>query len=192
MNKAFLDSHISDFRDNIKTLKELSAPKDSCGNPPVLDAFSCGKIEGIDFDALRCKWHPWQPGTNVPCSVDALVLSRKEVIYFIEFKSGNTIERANLYRKIYDSVIMLFEHDKQDLKQMRQSATYIVVATKLQNKTIAVSRSLLFKARPWIDSRYKEQFNSWDLQKLEGVIVSKAFCMGPNIFDLFVKVERWI
>ena len=199
MNKSFLDKHNPVFRDNIKTLKELSTPKineqEKYGKQSVLTGYiNSEEKEGIDFDTIRCKWCPGQEGINVPCSVDALVLT-KNGIFFIEFKSGESIERANLYRKIYDSVILLHEYDNQDnqdFKTMRQSFTYIVVATKLQrNDKTAIARSLFFKKKPWLEPSYTRLFDNWDLKNLEGVVVSKAYCMSPKFFDIFVQRQKW-
>ncbi len=198
MNKAFWDSRNKDLGENIKSLKELSAPEEyeqkERGKQPVLDGCpNCEKIVGVDFDAVRRKWHPKQrdTDTNVPCSVDALVLTG-EGLFLIEFKSGK-VDKANLYRKIYDSLIMLFEHDNQNIKTMRQSATCILVATQLQSyMNTSTLRSICYGRKElWLSPKYKDVFDRWDLKNLEGFVVSKTYCMPPRLFDRFVKIKRW-
>ena len=197
MSNTFLDSHSSVFRDNIKSLKDLSTPKEHeqihCGKQPVLDGFPYSEtVYGIDFDTVRCKWYPWRSGINVPCSVDALVFAG-ENLFLIEFKSG-AVEAASLYRKIYDSLIMLLEKDGQDIKTMRKSVIFIVVATQLQNYEInSIARSIFYKnpKEPWLESEYKNVFDKWKLKNLEGVVVSKTYCMSPNMFNKFITTYDW-
>ena len=52
----------------------------------------------------------------MPCSNDALYVQDKNHWFFFEFKNGK-IDATQLYRKIYDSIIMLLEMNViQDIK----------------------------------------------------------------------------
>lgn len=191
-----------DFQDNIKSLGDLSAPDEqeqkTCGKHPVLENCPCAKkLKGIDFDAIREKWYPSENGKNVPCSVDALAFQNGQ-IYLIEFKSGKL---THFMRKIYDSVMMLIEHDNRDFQTIRQSATYIIVASKFndsRNRDKAISRSACYRSQynytnePWNNPEVKKMYDKWNLSSLEDVIVKKTYCMPPYMFDEFVKDNRWI
>lgn len=189
-----------DFRDSIKPLIDLSAPDKQelkSGKHPVLkDCPHAKNLKGIDFDTICEKWYPSGKGKNVPCSVDALVFQNGQ-IYLIEFKSGKL---THVERKIYDSVMMLIEHDNRDFQTMRQAATYIVVSTKFddsKNRDKAISRPYCFSGqynysnKPWNNPHIIKMYDSWNLSSLEDIIVSKTYCMPPSMFDKFVEHEGW-
>ena len=73
----------------------------------------------------------YSSGNNRPCSMDALFLPREtsQILYGIEFKTGD-VEPINLVRKIYDTVICLWEHvePKCDFRWSRTSFEAVVVA----------------------------------------------------------------
>ena len=187
-----------DFHGNIRPLIDLSTPDEqelNSGKRPVLETCHNAKtIAGIDFDAIREKWYPAQAGKNVPCSVDALIF-QGEKIYLVEFKSGGT---NNPIRKIYDSVMMLIEHDNRNFQTMRKAATYIIVSPNFndsENCDKAILRATYYanheySQEPWNDPRFKSP-DKLGLRKLEGIIVAKTYCMSPNMFDKFVKHENW-
>ena len=187
-----------DFKRNFKSLMDLSAPDEqeqkTFGKHPVLEGYpDTGSLKGVDFDTIREIWYPSQPDKNVPCSVDALIF-RNDKIYLVEFKSGKL---AHLERKIYDSIMMLIEHDNQDFKTLRQTAIYIVVAPKFRdspNRDKVVLRSTLYSSKvpankPWDNPYFVKLNDRWNLRSLEGVIVAKTYCLPPSMFDEFVKVE---
>lgn len=64
---------------------------------------------------------------HVPNSNDALYISPDKKWFFIEFKNGS-IDRADVYRKIYDSIIMLIELGAiPDFEYSRKNINYILV-----------------------------------------------------------------
>ena len=188
-----------DFRDSIKPLIDLSEPDEQelkSGKHPVLkDCPHAKNMKGIDFDTIREKWYPSGKGKNVPCSVDALVFQNGQ-IYLIEFKSGKL---THVERKIYDSVMMLIEHDNRDFQTMRQTATYIVVSTKFdesKNCDKSISRAACYGGQynsnePWNNPAFIKKHARLNLSALEDVIVAKTYCMAPYMFDEFVKHEGW-
>ena len=90
-----------------------------------------GKKKAVDFD--RFKDSRYSSGNNRPCSMDALLLPREtsQILYGIEFKTGD-VEAVNLVRKIYDTVLCLWEHvePKCDIRWSRTSFEAVVVATE--------------------------------------------------------------
>ena len=189
-----------DFKENFKLLMDLSAPDEQeqkkYGKRPVLEGYpDTGSLLGVDFDTIREIWYPSQTDKNVPCSVDALIF-RNGRIYLVEFKSGKL---THLERKIYDSIMMLIEHDNQDFKTLRKTAIYIVVAPKFddsKNCEKAILRSTYYGSevpanKPWENPYFAKMRDKCNLRSLEGVIVAKTHCFPPSMFDEFVKAEGW-
>lgn len=93
------------------------------------------KIEVIDFDKIPNEYARGKGWIGVPCSNDALYVSAKGKWYFIEFKNGQ-INKDEIYRKLYDSLIMLIEWGIiPDFSFVRENMYYILVYnSKKQDK----------------------------------------------------------
>lgn len=94
------------------------------------------KITVIDFDKIP-KFYAKQKGIpSLPASNDALYIDMDGNWYFIEFKNGS-IDRSNIYRKLYDSLIMLLELGViTDLEFVRKQGHYILVYNSENDKVI--------------------------------------------------------
>ncbi len=201
MNNSFLQNHNQDFPNFLETLLVLSARKDPNATPTqncfLNSTGYAANLQAIDFDKIRQKWYPWYVGVpchdKVPCTVDALRFERKGT-YFIEFKSGDA-KTANLVRKIYDSIMMLIENDNLSFPQSRKICTYIVVSGELdsweQEKKV-LSRSLGYKKEPWNELEIKSKYDHWGLINVEDVLIFRFYAMPPDMFEYFVKYEKWI
>lgn len=195
MNECLLQSHHEDLRLTLTTFFAASARRDDDAEAPLSDHalaedMLAAELKAIDFDAVKRKWYPWDRVHNVPCSVDAVTYER-EGTYLVEFKCGKA-EIDNVIRKVYDSVLMLMEHDGLTIRQARTGYTYLVVSNDLtiwNNRLKALSRSLAYCHEPWV--RYRKSFDQWRLANLEGVVVAKAYAMPPEMFNLFAKVHHW-
>lgn len=200
MNNSFLQNHHTVFSKKLNTLMALATPRCTKANQHPISLLEStwysAKLQAIDFDGIRKKWYPHQKLSqtkNVPCSVDALIFERKGT-YLIEFKSETT-EQGNLIRKIYDSIMMLIENDtyKYTFDISRKECTYIVVSNDLtswqQYKINA--RAYIYKKEPWNESQIKSFYDHWKLCNLEGVLISCFYAMPPDMFEYFVKYERW-
>lgn len=200
MNNSFLQNHHPDFPNSLDTLMVLSARKDpnatSTQNCFLSSTKNTANLQAIDFDGIRQKWYPYhrqapQPN-NVPCSVDALLFERKGT-YLIEFKSGH-VEKANLIRKIYDSIMMLIEKDNFTFDKSRKECTYIVVSNIFKpwdKRTKALAYSLAGKKNPWKELIKRLNYDQLELEKLEDVLVSSSYVMSSELFELFIKFEKW-
>ena len=109
------------LKKNICTLKKSSF--DQSGNEYMCES----SIKVVDFDKIPNEYCRGKGWPCVPTSNDALYITTDKEGYFIEFKNG-TVEKAKIYRKIYDSLIMLIELDIiPDLNFARNNINYILV-----------------------------------------------------------------
>lgn len=178
----------------LSTYYETSARKPDdglCRNTPLhaLEAgYLSANIPVVDFDAV--KNHYYNAGDNVPCSVDAVTFER-DGVYLVEFKCGDA-DKAQLYRKIYDSIMLLIEFDNYTFKKARAEIVYIVVSAKLQPWTAqqkSLSRAFGFCRNPW--EKYRQKYDNWNLAPFEGVVVKSVYTMPPDMFDFFAKYKKW-
>lgn len=162
--------------------------------PFVLDdQHKSASLECVDFDAVKLKCYPpTNPALCTPCSVDALVFERTGT-YLIEFKFKKAAQE-NITRKIYDSVMLLIEHDGYSFDRARKEISYIVVSTGVEDRIHGPKRSLGrgygYCKEPW--KHYKKLDDHWKLGSLEGVIVKEAYGMHPSTFDYFAKEKRFV
>ena len=84
-------------------------------------------LKVVNFDKIPneyCRGRGW---SGVPMSNDALYIDTQGKWFFIEFKNG-TIYKDELYRKIYDSLIILMEWKIiPDFDFIRENVNYILV-----------------------------------------------------------------
>lgn len=126
----------SHFQQSISTLKETS--KDKAKNPA--EYMTDCNIPVFDFDRIK-DWytHNFLKGVSLtPASNDALFVSEKRII-FLEFKNGKIdgIENNEIYRKIYDSLLMLLDQKMEcsqfikgfesDISFSRKHIEYVLV-----------------------------------------------------------------
>ena len=195
MNESLLQAHHEDLRSTLTTFFAASARRDddaeeSSSDHALAASMPVSALKAVDFDAVRRKWQPWDHVHNVPCSVDAVTYER-DGTYLVEFKCGRA-EIDNVIRKVYDSVLMLMEHDGLTISQARTDYTYLVVSNDLtiwNNRLKALSRSLAYCREPWV--RYQKSLDQWRLANLDGIVVAKAYAMPPEMFNLFAKVHHW-
>lgn len=167
---------------------------DSCPSPNApTHALSANhksaSLPAVDFDAVKNILYHNTSG-NMPCSVDAATWER-DGVYLVEFKCGGA-DRAQLIRKIYDSIMLLIEHDNYTFRKAREEVHYVVVSAGLKpwsalQKTL--SRACGFMQEPW--KSYGKNYDHWQLSTLEGVIVRSAYTMPPDMFDYFAKYKKW-
>lgn len=91
-------------------------------------SFMCeSSMKVINFDKIPNEYSRGKGWLAVPHSNDALYISVDNQWYFIEFKNG-TIDKSDVFRKIYDSLIMLIELDIiPDFDYARKNINYMLV-----------------------------------------------------------------
>lgn len=96
------------------------------------------KITVVNFDKIPNIYSKGKGWKGVPNSNDALYVDDNKW-YFIEFKNGEVV-KANVYRKIYDSLIMLIELGIiPDFEFVRKNMIYILVYNSEKGNKITES-----------------------------------------------------
>ena len=126
-----------------------------------------------------------QPKTN-----DTLYCTEDGKWYFVEFKNGS-IKKDEIYRKIYDSLIMLIEAGMiPDYQFSRENISYILVYNKekiMQEKQIKVN-SAKNQIHRHIEQKQEKLFCLFELEKLQGYILDENNTYTKEQFEqLFVK-----
>lgn len=185
------------------SLHELSGTKHASSRSFCLPDSPWEKIKAVDFDTFKENTYP--KGSKLPCSVDALCLPKTalQILYGIEFKTGD-VEPVNLVRKIYDTVICLWEHveSKCDFRWSRTSFVAVVVATeeeiskerrnrfnKQSNEFRVINRPYYFPKKHAGSSR---ESPLWGLKDLQGVVVRCVHTLSPSEFEQFAIDHKWV
>lgn len=145
------------------------------------------KITVIDFDKIP-KLYAKQKGIpSLPTSNDALYIDMDGNWYFIEFKNGS-IDKSNIYRKLYDSLIMLLELGViTDLEFVRKQGHYILVYNSENDKVIPNSdgRNAHYS---YIQSRSGVEKRLFDVDKFEKYLFQSTHTYTKTEFiDKFVN-----
>ena len=199
MNSIELSKHNSGFSSPCfkSTFHLTSARKSDDADDSTLDthalasSYASSSVACLDFDAIKLNFYPPSPVRNTPCSVDALTFEWNGT-FLVEFKFV-TAAIENITRKIYDSVMLLVEHDGYTFGRARRELTYIVVSTGIQNHMGAersLSRGKAYCRETW--KQFRKMDDHWKLASLDGVIVKEAYGMHPATFDYYAKLKHWI
>lgn len=147
-------------------------------------------LSAVKFDKFS-KYYCKQTGVKrQPKTNDALYKTCEGKWYFIEFKNG-TIKKDEIYRKIYDSLIMLQETDiLPDFSYARNHIAYLLVYNKdkiLQEKQIEKSEAKNVIHRH-MEKKAETIFCLFELEKLKGYLFFDVQTYTKEQFDsLFVK-----
>lgn len=123
------------FKNHISTLKRISYDDKN-------SIYMCeSDMKVINFDKIPKVYSRGKGWPAVPTSNDALYITTDEKWYFIEFKNGS-VDKSNIYRKIYDSLIILIELGiLPDFNFVRENAHYILVYNSEKYSRIPKSES---------------------------------------------------
>ena len=109
------------LKNNLCTMKRAS--RDDTNRDYMCDSL----LSVIHFDRLPNEYSRGKGWSGVPKSNDALYIDASGNWYFIEFKNGR-VNKDDIYRKIYDSLIMLWEKKiVPDIDFVRNNVSYILV-----------------------------------------------------------------
>ena len=109
------------LKNNLCTLKRAS--RDDSNRIDMCES----DIRVVNFDKIPDIYSKGKGWKGVPNSNDALYVDDDNKWYFIEFKNGKVV-KDNVYRKIYDSLIMLIELAiVPDFEFVRKNIIYILV-----------------------------------------------------------------
>lgn len=144
-------------------------------------------IKVVNFDKIPNAYAKGRGWKSVPNSNDALYISFENRWYFIEFKNG-FIDKADLYRKIYDSVIMLLEMNIiPDIEFVRKNIEFILVYNSEKYGKIKPSpaREANFN---YILRRAGQEEKLFQVEKLEQYLLKETHTYTKELFnEKFVK-----
>lgn len=164
------------FSKHICTLKKAS--EDTTNKNPM-----CGSdIRVINFDRIPNEYARGRGWGGVPKSNDALYISSQGMWYFIEFKNGN-IEKEDIYRKIYDSLIMLIDLKViPDFSFVREKINYILVYNA--DKYGRIPKSPAREANyAYIQRLAVQEEKLFDIDKLEQYLLHEVHTYTKELFE---------
>ena len=121
INDCALMKNIPILAKYLTTLQETS--KDNHNNTAIYMTNS--NLEVVNFDLVKNEYCKNLGLDNVASSVDALFF-KEENIYFIEFKNGR-IEKNEVVKKMYDSLLMFSDISQKDISYFRKHLHFILV-----------------------------------------------------------------
>lgn len=137
-------------------------------------------IEVIDFDKIPKEFSRGKGWKCVPKSSDALYIDSSSWT-FIEFKNGD-IEKSDVHRKIYDSIIMLLELKiLPDFEYVRKNIRYILVCNK--ERFASQKSQSLAAIQTHVQKLAKTETVLFELGKLEGYLLAEVHTYSPEEFQ---------
>lgn len=141
----------------------------------------------IRFDRMPKEYARGKGWRGVPKSNDALYVSMDGRWFFIEFKNGS-VELSDVYRKIYDSIIMVLDLGiVSDLDFFRNNGQYILVYNSKKYGKVSQSQS-----RDAINDYFfrlaQEEERLFGIEKLEQYLFKETHTYSKEKFEkVFVK-----
>lgn len=175
MTEEIISSLPEVLKNCISTIKRTS--KDETNSVYMSESL----LKVINFDKIPLNYAKGKGWSGIPKSNDALYISNDKW-YFIEFKNGS-INKADIYRKIYDSLIMLIELGViQNLQYSREIINYILVynSDKYPNIQKSVSRDRGYQY--FLDLANQEQ-KLFDVEDFEGYLFNEVHTYTKELFE---------
>lgn len=146
-------------------------------------------MKTINFDKIPNQYAKGKGWMGVPKSNDALYIDKYNKWYFIEFKNGY-IKLEDIYRKIYDSLIMLLEWNIiPDFEFCRRNINYILVYNEEVYGKIqpSVSRQ---KTYEYISKLAKKEVCLFHIDKLKDYLFSETHTYNKEMFNEKFILEK--
>lgn len=172
------------LQDYICTLKKASM--DTTKKHPMCESL----IKVVDFDKIPNEYSRGRGWSGVPKSNDALYIDVQGKWFFIEFKNG-TIQKDEVYRKIYDSLIMLMEWGLiPNFDFIRENINYILVYNEGKYGKVQQSQALDQNYSYFMKLAQQEK-RLFDIDKFENYLFKETHTYTPNLFEKnFVKLKE--
>lgn len=167
--------------DYLTTLKRTS--KDDTNSVYMTES----SMKVVHFDKIPQEYARGKGWRAVPKSNDALYIDGDKW-FFIEFKNGN-VKKDDIYRKIYDSLIMLIELGViTGFQFSRDNINYILVYNSDKQAKCPKSESRE-KGFSYIMNLAQKEEKLFDVEVLEGYLLHEAHTYTKELFhDKFVSV----
>lgn len=164
------------FQNHICTIKKAST--DSTNRTAMSDS----AVTVVNFDKIPDEYARGKGWPCVPASNDALYIGDDQTWYFIEFKNG-TINKGDLFRKIYDSLIMLLEMKLvPDFQFARDHIQYILVYNSEKHTKIQESESRT-ASYSYISHLARTEPKLFDIGKLEKYLFQETHTYTKELFE---------
>ena len=187
---AFLQTNFPNA--SIQNLSDLSASSDQ--NKRCLNKTThvhSALLQAVNFDKVKEEWYQKRFHDQVK-SCDALYY-HDDNYYLLEFKTGE-VNGLDVFRKIYDSIIGLMEHNKLTLEDCRKRLNVILIANHAEQSTNAAYMSHLQLQSDWdytMTKAFLKTLKDNDIRRLTNYLVKWAYRMTPDEFEAFVQEKGW-
>lgn len=148
-------------------------------------------LKVVNFDKIPNEYSRGKGWSGVLASNDALYITEDEKWYFVEFKNGS-IDKADIFRKIYDSLIMLIELGIiPDFQFIRNHLYYILVYNSDKHSKIPKSQSRDANYA-YIHRLAQKEEKLFDVEKLEQYLFKETHTYSKELFqsEFIVRMER--
>ncbi len=164
-----LGKHICTLK---KTSRDLSENEYMCNSD----------ITVVEFDKIPHEYAKGKGWPSIPRSNDALYIAENNKWYFVEFKNGS-IDKANIYRKLYDSILILLDmRIISDLEFVRSNIEYILVynSEKYGRIQSSTGRDATYE---YIYARAETEEKLFEIGNLEGYLFYKTHTYSRTMFE---------
>lgn len=184
MTEEVISKLPEELREYICTLKKAST--DTSNKEPMCESL----IKVVNFDKIPNKYSRGRGWSGVPKSNDALYIDIQGQWFFIEFKNGE-VHKDDIYRKLYDSLIMLMEWGIiPDFDFIRENINYILVFNEGQYKKVQQSSSR-DQTYGYIMNLAQQEKRLFDIDKFEKYLFKETHTYTKREFDdNFVKIKE--
>lgn len=179
------------FNRNISSFKETS--KDTNGEE--MKYMTESEIEVINFDKVKDDYIRDMRLSTTPCSNDALFISRKGSISFIEFKNGRMKKDKvfDVYNKIYDSLLIFNDIVDKNISFCRENVNFILVYNESKNplESSKEDKGDSSKARigKYFAFKANKKYVRFDLERFEKIYFREVFTYTEKEFEKYFLSE---
>lgn len=147
-------------------------------------------IKVVNFDKIPNEYSRGRGWDGVPNSNDALYIDIEGKWHFIEFKNG-TIQKDEVYRKLYDSLIMLMEWDIiPNFDFVRKNIKYILVYNGEKYGRIQHSQARDQNYSYFMKLAQQEE-RLFGIDKFEGYLFNETHTYTQTLFENnFIKLKE--
>lgn len=184
MTEEIISKLPNELKGYICTLKKSSM--DTTNRNPMTES----AIKVVNFDKIPNEYARGKGWGGVPKSNDALYIDVQGKWFFIEFKNG-TIQKDEVYRKLYDSLIILTEWGIiPNFDFVRENINYILVYNGEKYGKIQKSEALEQSYGYFMNLAQQEE-RLFELDKFESYLFNEVHTYTQSLFEnSFVKPKE--
>ena len=184
MTEAVINNLPELLKNHVCTLKKASM--DKTNHQTMCDSH----IKVVEFDKIPDEYARGKGWRGVPKSNDALYIDTKDEWFFVEFKNG-AVKKDEIYRKMYDSLIMLVELEIiPNFDFARNNINYILVYNEGKKLPCieSESRNLIYDHHENLAKKEKKLF---DVDKFEEYLFHETHTYTKVLFkEKFIDTKE--